>query len=85
MTRIGDETAAALEGVLIARESLHQDEAGDYVWRVGNNGTVERRAVVLGSPADRDPVLIAAGLLPGDTVVRTSDQPLSPGQKITDN
>jgi len=79
------ETATALEGVLIARESLQQDEAGDYVWRVGNNGTVERRAVVLGSPADRDPVLVAAGLSPGDTVVRTSDQPLSPGQKITDN
>ncbi|HSD70946.1 MAG TPA: efflux RND transporter periplasmic adaptor subunit, partial [Woeseiaceae bacterium] len=79
------QTAAALEGVFIARESLHQDESGDYVWRVGNNGTVERRAVVLGSPADRDPVLVVTGLSPGDTVVRSSEQSLSPGQKITDN
>lgn len=78
------ESEAAPQGVLIARESLRQDEAGDFVWRIGSNGEVERREVQLGGPRDRDPVLVAAGLSPGDRVVRSSDKPLSPGQKIAD-
>lgn len=78
------DSEAAPQGVLIARESLRQDEAGDFVWRIGSNGEVERREVQLGGPRDRDPVLVAAGLSPGDRVVRSSDKPLSPGQKIAD-
>jgi multidrug efflux pump subunit AcrA (membrane-fusion protein) len=79
------EPEAMANGVLIARESLQQDAAGDYVWRVSNDGKVERRAVVLGSSADRERVLIADGLSAGDTVVRSSEKPLTAGQKIKVN
>jgi RND family efflux transporter MFP subunit len=81
----GAEPQAMVNGVLIARESLQQDAAGDYVWRVSNDGIVERRAVVPGSSADRDRVLIADGLFVGDTVVRSSEKPLTAGQKIKAN
>ncbi len=79
------EPESMVNGVLIARESLQQDAAGDYVWRVSNDGKVERRMVVLGSSADRDRVLIADGLSAGDTVVRSSEKPLTAGQKIKAN
>jgi HlyD family secretion protein len=76
------EPESMVNGVLIARESLQQDASGDYVWRVSNDGKVERRSVVLGSATDRDRVLIADGLSAGDTVVRSSEKPLTAGQKI---
>ena len=69
-------------GVLISRAALQQDEDGDFVWRVANN-KVERRGVTLGSPADRERVLILEGLRPGDTVVRSSAEALSAGQEVT--
>ena len=64
------------------REPEAQSVGSGFV--IGSNGEVERREVQLGGPRDRDPVLVAAGLSPGDRVVRSSDKPLSPGQKIAD-
>jgi RND family efflux transporter MFP subunit len=81
----GAEPQAMVNGVLIARESLQQDAAGDYVWRVSNDGIVERRTVVIGRSADRERVLVADGLSAGDTVVRSSEKPLIAGQKIKAN
>ena len=81
----GTEPGTMANGVLIARESLQQDAAGDFVWRVSNDGIVERREVVLGSSADRERVLIADGLSAGDTVVRSSEKALTAGQKIKAN
>jgi RND family efflux transporter MFP subunit len=69
-------------GVMISRTALQQDADGDYVWRVANN-KVERRSVRLGSPADRERVLVLEGLQPGDTVVRSSAEALSAGQEVT--
>ncbi len=69
------------DGVQISGNALHADERGDYVWRV-NGDLVERRAVALGGPADRDRVLIVNGLAPGDTIVRSSEAPLTAGQRI---
>lgn len=68
-------------GVLVSRESLQQDADGSFVWRVSNN-KVERRSVVLGSPADRERVLILDGLQAGDTIVRSSAEPLRGGQAV---
>jgi RND family efflux transporter MFP subunit len=70
------------QGVLISRNAVHQDESGDFVWRVSSTGTIERRSVTLGGPNDRDPVLISDGLAAGDTIVRSSEESLSAGQKI---
>lgn len=68
-------------GVLVSRESLQQDADGNFVWRVSDN-TVERRSVVLGSLADRERVLILDGLQAGDTIVRSSAEPLRGGQAV---
>lgn len=69
------------EGVQISGNALHADDRGNYVWRI-NGDLVERRAVALGGPADRDRVLIVNGLSPGDTIVRSSEAPLTAGQRI---
>jgi RND family efflux transporter MFP subunit len=70
-----------LEGVLIAREALQQDGDGDYVWRI-SNGVVEERRVEVGGARDRDRILISRGLAPGDTVVRSAERGLGPGQSV---
>jgi len=74
-------TTAEQPGVLISRESLQEDADGDFVWRVANN-KVERRSVVLGSPTDRDRVLVLEGLQAGDTIVRSSAETLRAGQEV---
>lgn len=74
-------TAGEQPGVLISGSALQQDADGDFVWRVANN-LVERRAVTLGSAADRDRVLILAGLRAGDTIVSAATAPLSAGQEV---
>ena len=69
------------QGVMIPGAALRSDENGDFVWIV-RNGAVERRSVELGGPRDRPQVLIKTGLVAGDSVVRTSSAPLSPGQSV---
>ena len=69
------------QGVMISGSSVQEDGDGTYVWRVSNN-RVERRAVVLGSAADRDRVLVLDGLSAGDTIVRSASAPLRAGQNV---
>ena len=73
-----------VQGVMIPGEALRSDSDGDFVWIV-RGGTVERRSVVLGGPRDRPQVLVQTGLVAGDTIVRSSEGPLSDGQKIKAN
>ncbi len=76
------QTGGEQPGVLISGTSLRQDADGDFVWRVAND-RVERRRIELGSPADRDRVLVLEGLQPGDTIVRSAPAALSAGQEVT--
>ena len=71
-------------GVLIAGEALRSDAGGNFVWLV-RNGSVQRRSVTIGGPADRPRVLVVDGLAPGDTIVRSADAPLNAGQAIRIN
>ncbi len=73
-----------VEGVLIAQETLRADADGDFVWRI-SNGIVERRSITLAGPTDRERVLVVKGLAAGDTIVRSTEAPLSAGQKIRTN
>lgn len=75
------ETDAPVQGVMIAADALRSDADGDFVWLVRGDA-VERRAVVVGGPRDRQRVLVASGLVAGDAVVRTADGPLSAGQNV---
>ena len=70
-----------VQGIMIAQEALHTDGDGDFVWRV-RNGVVERHGVSVGGSRDRDRVLITNGLAAGDTVVRSSEADLRPGQNV---
>ena len=70
-----------LQGVLIAREALHDDADGAFVWRI-SNGIVERRGVEVSGSLDRERVLVSRGLAVGDTVIRSAEGSLSAGQKV---
>ena len=70
-----------LQGVLIAREALHDDADGAFVWRI-SNGIVERRGVEVSGSLDRERVLVLRGLAVGDTVIRSAEGSLSAGQKV---
>ena len=79
-----DSVSEAPIGVLISGDALRSDADGDFVWIV-RNGRVERRSVELGGPADRPQVQVVKGLVAGDTIVRSSERPLSSGQSIKTN
>lgn len=70
-----------LPGVLIAREALHDDAGGAFVWRV-SSGIVERRNVEVAGSLNRERVLVSHGLAVGDTVIRSAEGSLSAGQKV---
>jgi len=82
---LGSETPAEsqqeLQGVLIAREALHDDADGAFVWRI-SNGIVERRGVQVSGSLDRERILVSRGLAVGDTVIRSAEGSLSAGQKV---
>ena len=74
-------SGADIQGVMITADALRSDVSGDFVWIVRGD-TVERRSIVLGGSRDRSQVLVASGLVAGDTVVRAADGPLSAGGKV---
>lgn len=73
-----------VKGVMIPEAALRSDAQGDFVWLV-RDGVVERQSVTLGGPRDRPQVLVLTGLVMGDTVVRSSEGPLSPGTAVKTN
>jgi RND family efflux transporter MFP subunit len=75
------EVAPEVQGVLVAGESIRSDAEGDFVWLV-RDFTTEKRRVTLGGARERPQVLVVRGLAAGDTVVRSSAEPLGPGQAI---
>lgn len=77
-------TADQVQGVMIAGEALRSDASGDFVWLV-KNGAVEKRFVQVGGQRDRPQILIVNGLGLGDTIVRSSEEPLLVGYSIKTN
>ncbi len=73
-------TAVTGDALVIPRETLRHDAAGDYVL-VLNGDTVERRPVKTGTSAIAQ-VQVTAGLAPGDAVALPSDTPLKPGDRV---
>jgi hypothetical protein len=68
-------------GVLVARDAVREDADGAFVWRV-SGGVVERRAVATAGSRARERVLVTQGLAVGDTVVRSAQGALAPGQSV---
>ena len=75
------ETQEELTGVLVARDAVREDADGAYVWRV-SGGVVERRTVSTAGSRTRERVLVTQGLAVGDTVVRSAQGQLAPGQSV---
>jgi len=82
---LGSETPAEpqqqVEGVLVANEALREDADGLYVWRISNK-VLERRAVTVSGSIERERVLVTRGLAAGDTVVRSAEGDLGPGETV---
>lgn len=57
-------------------------EGGNYVWIVGADDTVTRRAVTLGELFGRDRVIIDSGLNPGEKVVTAGVYQLREGEQV---
>lgn len=57
-------------------------DGGTYVWVVGSDDRVERRAVTLGELFGTDRVMIDSGVGPGQRVVVAGVYRLQPGQKV---
>jgi HlyD family secretion protein len=74
-------TAVVENALLIPREALRHDGAGDYVFAL-NNGVIERRAV---RPGASNLALVEAGsgLAEGDLVALPTDISLKPGDRVT--
>ncbi len=76
-----EEPQQEIQGVLVASGAVHEDGSGYYVWRVSNS-VVEKRSVEVSGSLSRDRVLVTHGLAVGDTVVRSAEGELSPGQAV---
>jgi len=74
-------TAVAEGALVIPKEALHHDAAGDWVFRLENDH-VERRAVKTGNSTVTQ-VQVTAGLAAGDAVALPTDAPLADGLRVT--
>ena len=72
------ERAAALT---VPEEAVFAEGDATYVFRIGDDSTVERRAVKLGA-RQGGRVEVVSGLAAGDSIVRTGHQKLFPGAKV---
>ncbi len=73
-------TAVAENALVMPREALRRDSAGEYVLALQGD-IVERRAVKTGESSVTQ-VEITAGLAEGDRVALPSDTPVEPGDRV---
>ncbi|MGE5233982.1 MAG: efflux RND transporter periplasmic adaptor subunit [Acidobacteriota bacterium] len=66
---------------LVPRAALHGDSGQEFVWVVGSENRLERRAVKP-SPSSSDPAEILAGLQPGERVVVGGPADLAEGRQV---
>ena len=74
-------TAEAPDALVIPKEALRRDAAGDYVFALAA-GHIERRPVQTGI-SSVSLAQISQGLAPGDLVALPADVPLKPGDAVT--
>jgi len=76
------ESASPVPQLTLPREAVLADQGGDFVYVVGANNDVERRAVQLGQSTNTIAV-VAGGLSQTDRVVLEGTQRVQPGVKVT--
>ena len=65
---------------MVPRRAVQINQAGNFLWVVRPNDTVELRAVTTG-PDDGDNLAITKGIAPGERVVTDGQLRLFPGAK----
>jgi membrane fusion protein (multidrug efflux system) len=70
-------------GVAIPPTGLRRDNGRDIVFVVGNDGTVERRAVNVESQNDNE-VIITSGIASGERIVVEGPANLADGDTVTE-
>ncbi len=81
---LGSEIESApkqVTGVVVSPDVLREDAEGMFVWRV-SNGQVEQRRVRVSLTSNSVRTIIQEGLSVGDTLVKSSEKPLSPGASV---
>lgn len=73
--------AGSTSAPLLPESAVLTDDAGQYVMVIGNNNTVERRAVRVASVTDRG-VVIGEGLSGNERVVESAGAFLNPGERV---
>jgi hypothetical protein len=74
-------TAVANNALVIPKETLHHDAAGDYVFALQGD-TVQRRAVKTGN-STVTLVQVTDGLAEGDAVALPGETPLKAGDRVS--
>ena len=73
--------SGAADVPLLPESAVQSDAKGNYVFIVGKDNKVERRAIKTGEVSDRG-VTVASGLSGNERVVLSAGAFLSPGQKV---
>lgn len=76
-----DLTSGSIDAPLLPESAVLNDDRGSYVYVVGNDNVVQRRAVRVGSVTD-DGVVVTDGLNGNERVVMAAGAFLSAGEKI---
>jgi len=74
---------AATGALAVPEDALVLRQDGAFVFRVDEDGTVDRIAVELGDSHDGSIAVVASGLQPGDRVVVRGGETLGEGQAVT--
>lgn len=74
-------TSGAIDAPMLPESAVLNDDRGSYVYVVGNDNVVQRRAVRVGSVTDEG-VVITDGLNGTERVVMAAGAFLTPGEKI---
>jgi multidrug efflux system membrane fusion protein len=77
------ESGAARPAARVARGAIRGTTGAEFVWVVGADARLERRAVKLG-PGGADPAEVVAGLAVGESVVVEGPADLSAGARVVE-
>ena len=69
-----------MKGILVPEEALMMDQAGEYVYVIGPDGTVSRKNVKV-SYREKGFVAVSSGVKAGDVVIDEGTQQVKPGAK----
>jgi multidrug efflux system membrane fusion protein len=70
------------KSVLIPNEATQISQQGSFVYVLNSDNTVDQRTIVLGQ-RQGDLIVVEKGLAAGETIIRTGQQLLQPGGKVT--